>query len=327
MLKWLKLCFFAFFFIMSMVDNLTFCFKIDDYLNLDNNSTTSLLTLFNMTRTVGSKNSKLTRDIITNFYNNLPLRWKIETHTFKKSVHEFNNLIITLPYYNDYKTSLFLHPMCDSIDLANDLILAAHYDTLSTIPNFVGAVDSAASMSILLYLSLYISENAMDTRKRNIKIIFFDGEEAFDHWTEDDSLYGSKELANIYRLNNLTEKIDLFILLDLLGSSENDGFIYNYFNDSRIYYDMLLLAEAEIRESTSFSLLDSKYDVINLSIEDDHVPFKRNGVKCLHLIPYPFPSFWHTAADNFEHLDSKAIKHMALLLINFTISFVSKTKI
>lgn len=299
---------------------------IDDFLTLDPRSTKSLLTLFNLTRCVGTANSQLTRDMITDYYKNLPMQWKVEAHTFTKVGYEFSNLIVTLPHYNKKEASIFDFPECDAIDLAHDLVLAAHYDTLQKVPGFVGASDSAASLSILLYLSLYISHNVTPSRKRNLKIMFFDGEEAFESWNSTDSLYGSKELASDYNKKGLLNNIDLFVLLDLIGATENDSTknytIYNYFADTEIYYKQFLAIEKEVELQTGLSFFDSKLQDLNIVIDDDHVSFQAFGVKCLHLIPLPFPSFWHTIADDFKHLNVSFIKHISIILIKFTTGFI-----
>lgn len=60
--------------------------------------------------------------------------------------------------------------------------------------------------------------------------MFFDGEEAFVEWTQTDSIYGSRGLANF--LNNkygakAFDTMDLFVLLDLLGGANSQ--FPNYF--------------------------------------------------------------------------------------------------
>ncbi|OBA26997.1 hypothetical protein HANVADRAFT_2103 [Hanseniaspora valbyensis NRRL Y-1626] len=328
------LCFNVFFFnLYIVVINASSLLNIDDFLNLNPNSTTSLLTLFNMTRCVETENSKLTLNIITDFYKNMPIKWRVQKHTFYDSGYEFNNLIVTLPHYNeyDYEDTVFQFPKCNAIGLANDLILAVHYDTIANIPSFVGAIDSAASIAILLFISLQISEDSNELRRKNLKIIFFDGEEAFGKWSESDSLYGSRELAKIYNENGLINKIDLLVLLDLLGGVQSrdskSHTIFNYFPETTDYYKQLLSIENDIYQSTQISLLDPQMSNVNIMISDDHVPFRKLGVKCVHLIPLPFPAFWHTIDDDFEHLDINIIKHISSVLLKFSKKFVAFKKI
>lgn len=64
----------------------------------------------------------------------------------------------------------------------------------------------------------------MDGEAR-LQIVLFDGEEAFGEWTSDNSLYGSRALAEAWAANVNQEQhtgchlddIELFVLLDLLG--------------------------------------------------------------------------------------------------------------
>ena len=62
---------------------------------------------------------------------------------------------------------------------------------------------------------------------RHLQFVFFDGEEAFEQWTDDDSIYGSR--AYVEKLRNeygpaAFDSIELFVLLDLLGASESAFF-------------------------------------------------------------------------------------------------------
>jgi hypothetical protein len=52
-------------------------------------------------------------------------------------------------------------------------------------------------------------------------------------------------------------------------------------------------------------------------IADDHVPFLRRGVDILHVIPTPFPKFWHTLDDDAEHLDGATVRDWARIVAGF----------
>ena len=87
------------------------------------------------------------------------------------------------------------------------LTLAAHYDSLRLPEGFVGAIDSAAPCALLMHVARAVDDAL--TRKwadlaasgmaglgledeRGLQILFLDGEEAWDSWTETDSLYGAR---------------------------------------------------------------------------------------------------------------------------------------
>src|SRR5436305_9895287 len=73
-------------------------------------------------------------------------------------------------------------------------LLCSHYDTkmFDTI-RFVGANDGGSSTGLLLELARVIGQHPNLARK--IELVFFDGEEAYDHFSETDGVFGSRHLA------------------------------------------------------------------------------------------------------------------------------------
>lgn len=72
----------------------------------------------------------------------------------------------------------------------------------------------------------------------SLKLIFFDGEEAFVSWGPKDSIYGARHLATKYNQQTSVtkstgetvshlQKFDMLVLLDLIG--HKDANFYNYF--------------------------------------------------------------------------------------------------
>ena len=85
------------------------------------------------------------------------------------------------------------------------LTLVAHFDSLIKPEGFIGAIDSAAPCAMLLHVARSIDaaltakwkeaeDNGEDglEEAKGIQIIFLDGEEAFEKWTETDSIYGAR---------------------------------------------------------------------------------------------------------------------------------------
>jgi hypothetical protein len=120
--------------------------------------------------------------------------------------------------------------------------------------------------------------------------------------------------------------ISLFVLLDLLGSANPQ--VPSYFATTHWAYKNMAALEKRMRD---LGLLESKPDKPFLpdaekrsdqfgygGIEDDHIPFLRRGVDILHLIPSPFPSVWHTMADDGEHLDLPSVLDWTKLVMAFT---------
>ena len=77
---------------------------------------------------------------------------------------------------------------------APSFLLCSHYDTkkFDTI-RFVGANDGGSSTGLLLELARVLGRHP--SLASNIELVFFDGEEAFDQFSETDGVYGSRYFA------------------------------------------------------------------------------------------------------------------------------------
>lgn len=215
------------------------------------------------------------------------------------------------------------------------LVLACHYDS-KMMEGFLGAVDSAVPCAMLLRISETFNksfratsgggvgddedDNSPAKDSLGLKFIFFDGEEAFVQWSSTDSLYGSRHLAAKWSKQqapadcklgpNKSElsRIELFVLLDLIGSSDTSFVMYN--TRLRHHYESLQKYEkahltragygsALVRRESAFKGRIMPFDFV----EDDHVPFKQRNVPILLLLAHPFPKVWHTTDDNYDAID------------------------
>ena len=245
------------------------------------------------------------------------------------------------------------------------LTMVAHYDSLQK-PGFIGAIDSAAPCAMLLHAARSIDAaltdkwanaqkdvlDALDVNgEKGIQIIFMDGEEAFLHWTDTDSVYGARAMAeewentfhpagSIYKTN--LSNIDMFVLLDLLGSSEPS--IPSYFLPTHWAYKAMADVEVRLRRLGQFRSspnhpsrqvrkqekeklflheADKQMNSFHPSmIGDDHQPFLARGVDVLHLIPSHFPNVWHKVTDDGEHLDMDTVEDWTKLVTAFMAEYM-----
>ncbi|CAH8469125.1 unnamed protein product [Schistosoma turkestanicum] len=176
------------------------------------NSLEEIFNRINIIRAVGSPGHLKVREFITDYLKKHD--WKVDLDTFEQKtiigVKTFHNII-------SYR---------ENSNYTKYLILACHYES-KLMPNFVGSTDSAMPCSMILKIVDLLNYGIKSLKNSDIglKVIFFDGEEAFKQWTHSDSLYGSRHLAKKWSYplsvtSNETElsKIDLLVLLDLLGA-------------------------------------------------------------------------------------------------------------
>ncbi|KAG9511150.1 Glutaminyl-peptide cyclotransferase, partial [Fragariocoptes setiger] len=196
-------------------------------------------------------------------------------------------------------------------DACEYLVFASHYDS-KKMDGFVGACDSAVPTAMLLEIAQYVDRMRLNGNKMGLRFIFFDGEEAFVKWTDTDSLYGSRHLAKKWASQrkpahcgpgNELSRIKLFVLLDLIGTSDVKLPIYDRktkpFYRRLTSHERLLSENSGVRTSTVFT---NQHISLQL-VQDDHQPFSKHGVPILLLLSGPFPEVWHTINDNYNAID------------------------
>jgi glutaminyl-peptide cyclotransferase len=173
------------------------------------------------------------------------------------------------------------------------VMVAGHYDTkLFKQFTFVGANDGGSSTGLLLELARRL---AIRPRDYTCWLVWFDGEEAREAWTDRDSLYGSRRLAaELARDKRLPRAM---ILVDMIG--DRDLAIRREAHSSTWLTQIIWDAAARLGYGRHF-LRDT------MPVEDDHVPFLRVGVPSTLLIDFDFPP-WHTAADTLDKISADSL--------------------
>lgn len=285
---------------------------------------------------------KVQQHFVTFFATFLP-KWTVEWHNSTSKTPATGDKLV-----NFRNLILRRDPPWAGVGDVARLTLAAHYDSLYRPEGFIGATDSAAPCAMLMHIARSVDDaltkkwEAMEAAGENdgleeekgVQILLLDGEEAWVSWTDTDSTYGSRALAehwesqahpaaSVYK--HPIDAISLFVLLDLLGA-ENPR-IPSYFKTTHWAYQNMADIETRMRKLELFQskskgnfLPDSEKRQSHFAagfISDDHVPFLTRGVKILHLIPTPFPWFWHKMEDDAEHLDIPTMHDWAKLITAF----------
>ncbi|XP_060113502.1 glutaminyl-peptide cyclotransferase-like protein [Heteronotia binoei] len=275
----------------------------------------------------GSSGSKQVRQFITERLKGLGASWHVELDAFEdRTPHgtvNFANVVATL----DPAAS-------------RRLVLACHYDS-KYFPHdgrgraFLGATDSAVPCSMLLELVTTLDQELLRSKEQgsemSLQLLFLDGEEAFEEWSDTDSLYGARHLAERMAKTSVHPGITqlramaLFVLLDLLGADHLN--IQNHFLDTASWFDRLVGIERRLHRLGLLAshpqeqLYFSRHPIYG-PVQDDHIPFLRRGVPVLHLIATPFPVVWHTMEDTEAHLHRPTVENLCKILAVFVAEYL-----
>lgn len=175
-------------------------------------------------------------------------------------------------------------------------LLVSHYDTkLFDTIRFVGANDGGSSTGLLLELARVIGQHP-DLAKK-IELVFFDGEEAFENFTDTDGLYGSRYFAKQLQ-GERAQQFRGGLLFDMVGDrSLNITLPAN--SPAAMARDIFAAADA-LKMRKYFSYLDR--DLI-----DDHVPLNAIGIPAIDIIDFDYSS-WHTAADTMDKISAQSLQ-------------------
>jgi glutaminyl-peptide cyclotransferase len=182
------------------------------------------------------------------------------------------------------------------------IMIGGHYDTkVFSGFRFVGANDGGSSAALLIELARRL---AAMPREYTYWLVWFDGEEALESWTERDSLYGSRHLAaELRRTNRLPRAM---VLVDMIG--DRDLLIRRESASASWLTDIVWASAARLGYGAHFH-------PGTLPVEDDHVPFLRAGVPATLLIDFDYPP-WHTADDTVDKVSARSLSVVGEVLLD-----------
>ncbi len=189
-------------------------------------------------------------------------------------------------------------------------LLCSHYDTKSfDTLRFVGANDGGSSTGLLLELSRVLALNPKLAQK--IELVFFDGEEAYDNFSETDGLYGSRYFARQIEQTQTAGQFRGGILFDMIGDR---SLVVTLPPDSpaQIAHDIFASADA-LKVRDHFTYFDR-------NITDDHTPLNDVGIPTIDLIDFDYPS-WHTADDTIDKLCAESLQVVGSVAVYYLSEF------
>jgi hypothetical protein len=191
------------------------------------------------------------------------------------------------------------------------ILLLTHYDSLSSVRDFVGAEDSASSDGVMLELARLLCGRK---QPNSMWIAFLDGEEAFVDWDNDeDHTYGSRELAARLAVSGDLKRVKAVILADMIGqyglAIPREG------NSTKWLTDLVWKTAGHLGYGDVFVSRSE-------TISDDHQPFLSRDVPSVDIIDwdgFQNPKYWHTPQDTLDKVSPRSVAivgHVILETVN-----------
>ena len=182
------------------------------------------------------------------------------------------------------------------------IVILGHYDTNYPLRNtgYVGANDGGSSTAILLEYA-----NQLRGTKRDgysVWLVWTDGEEAVKTWSDTDSLYGTRHLAEKWEKDGTLKKIKALMVMDMIGDADLD--INRTTNGTPWLLDLIYAAAERGGYQSHFYATEG-------AIEDDHLPFVKRGVPSADVIDLDYGYnnvFHHSPQDTMDKLSPKSLE-------------------
>ena len=176
------------------------------------------------------------------------------------------------------------------------IAITGHFDT-KFFPGrkFVGASDGGSSTGLLLELARVL---ANQSRTDDVYLVFLDGEEAFGEWSDSDSLYGSRHLADRWGHDGTLLRLKGLINVDMIGDKNLN--IPQETNGSTALNKLIWQTASDFGYRAFFTSQ-------KIAEDDDHIPFVRAGVVAVDLIDIDYPP-WHMDTDTMDKLSAQSME-------------------
>jgi peptidase M28-like protein len=186
------------------------------------------------------------------------------------------------------------------------IVILGHYDTNYPLRNtgYVGANDGGSSTAILLEFANQLRGGGSGKKRDgySVWLVWTDGEEAVKTWSDTDSVYGSRHLAEKWEKDGTLKKIKALMVMDMIAPT--DLAILRDTNSTPWLLDLIYsAAERGGYQSHFYGLQGGE--------EDDHIPFVKRGVACADIIDVPYgynDVFHHTPQDTMDKLSPKSLQ-------------------
>jgi len=192
-------------------------------------------------------------------------------------------------------------------------LLCSHYDTKTFDTfRFVGANDSGSSTGLLLELARVLGQHPNLAAKT--ELVFFDGEEAYENFSETDGLYGSRYFAKQLSESKTAKQFRGGILFDMVGD-RSLRITLPPDSPTQIAHDIFASADA-LKLRDYFTYFDQ-------NIIDDQTPLNQIGIPIIDIIDFDYPP-WHTAEDTIDKLSAESLQIVGSVAAYYLSEFALK---
>lgn len=199
------------------------------------------------------------------------------------------------------------------------IIVGAHYDTKSGIPDFQGANDSGSGVGLLIEIARALA--AAPAGGPEIRLAFFDGEECRDHYGPGDGLHGSRRMALELARSDRAGDVKAVLVLDMIGDRHLTVTLPR--NGAPPLFTAVFDAARAEGVRNSFRFYEGP-------ILDDHEPFRVAGFPVVDLIDFEYGSapgrndYWHTPQDSLDKLSAESLAIVGRVTIRVLNTFQPK---
>lgn len=185
-------------------------------------------------------------------------------------------------------------------------LLGSHFDTKRFDGiSFVGANDAGSSTGLLLEIARVLAKEPRLAAR--IQLVFFDGEEALEQFTETDGLYGSRYFVKQLLDAKLTKQYRGGIVFDMVGDK---SLTITFPPDSPVELARGLFASAEALNLRKY------FTYFDRDVIDDHTPLNAAGIPTIDVIDFEFPQ-WHTADDNIDSISPESLRIVGAVALHY----------
>jgi glutaminyl-peptide cyclotransferase len=200
----------------------------------------------------------------------------------------------------------------DSHGTSPSFLFCSHYDTkLFATMRFVGANDGGSSTGLLLEVARVLGKHP--SIAKGVELVFFDGEEAYENFSETDGLYGSRYFAKQLHADR-SKQFRGGILFDMVGD-RSLGITLPADSPAAMARDVFAAAEA-LKLRAYFSYLDRE-------MLDDHAPLNAIGIPTIDIIDFDY-RWWHTADDTIDKISAQSLQIVGSVTLYYLAEFALK---